>query len=74
MNVRDEKGHSRTWVVVNHDGLLAHLLKSEGCANCTPIEFNRRTDSVNAGSKNDSSVVIEGHVVSGGIVGGVEIL
>lgn len=54
---------------VDHNGLLAHLLQGKGGADGTPIEFDGATNSVDTTAENDSSMVVESHIVSCGIVG-----
>ena len=56
---------------VDHDSLLAHLLQSERCTDCTPVKFNGAANAVHAAAENDDSVVIKSHIVRSSIVGGV---
>lgn len=48
--------------------------QSSDSSNSTPIEFNRRTNSVNTRSKNHDSVIVEIDIVLGSIVGGVQVV
>ncbi|ROV99906.1 hypothetical protein VMCG_06224 [Cytospora schulzeri] len=68
-----------------HNTLVAQLLEvqlvssievsaSLGGADGTPIELDGATDTVNTAAQDDRSLVIERHVVSGGVVGGVEVV
>lgn len=59
---------------VDHDSLLAHLLECKGSADSAPIELDGRTNSVDSTSKNESSVVIEGDIVGGGVVRSVQVV
>ena len=61
-------------VVVDHNGLLAHLAEGEGGVDSAPIELDGATDTVHTATQNDSSVVIEGNIVGGSVVGGVEVV
>ncbi|GFF30855.1 LOW QUALITY PROTEIN: hypothetical protein IFM46972_03049 [Aspergillus udagawae] len=61
-------------VVVDHDSLLAHVPQGEGGVDRTPIEFDRASNTVDTASKNDDTVVIEGDIVGGSVVGGVEVV
>jgi hypothetical protein len=49
---------------IDHDSLFAHLLQSERCTDCAPIEFNGAANSVHAAAENDDSVVVERNIMS----------
>ncbi|KAI6760251.1 hypothetical protein HG531_013452 [Fusarium graminearum] len=64
----------RLRIKIDHNCLLSHLSKSPGSTDSTPIELNGATDSVNTTAKDNSTIVLEGDIVSRAIVGGVEVV
>lgn len=67
-------GRNRLGVVVDHDRLEAQLSQRSDSSHRTPIELDRRTNSVHTRTKNHDTVVLERDVVLGGVVGGVEVV
>jgi hypothetical protein len=67
----------RTRVVVDHDSLLALLLKGESSVDSTPIELDGGTNSVAARTEDNDTVVVELDVVGRRIIGrlkGIELV
>ena len=53
-----------TRVVVDHNGLLALLLKGESGVDSTPIELDGGSNSVAARTQNNDTVIVEADIVS----------
>ena len=61
-------------VVVNHDSLLAQVPQGQSSVDCTPVELNRASNTVNTATQDERAVVIKGDIVRSGVVGGVEVV
>lgn len=60
--------------VVDHDSLLAELVKRHGSVDSAPIELDGASNTVGTAAEDENTVVVEGDVVRRGVVGGVEVV
>lgn len=56
---------------VDHDSLLAHLVERKRGIDGAPIEFDGAANAVDTASKDDDTMVVEGNVVGGGVIRGL---
>ncbi len=67
-------GAYRLRVVVDHDSLVSRLTERPDGPDRAPIELDRRTDTIHAGTEHHHAVIIQRHVVLGGIVREVQVV
>ena len=62
------------WVVVDHDGPLAHIAELASTSDRAPVELDTASNAVDTTSQNHSSMFIKFDVVLGGVVGGIKVV
>jgi len=59
---------------VDHDCLLAELVEGHGGIDSTPVELDRTANAVDTASEDNDAMVVEGNIVRGGVVRGVQVV